>query len=206
MAVAVLITVQLMQITIVFGEIVGSGILLARKPDRVPVLENLLYRLESRRAALAATPLLWWLAIGAGSSCYISLSFSPAMPDGRCKRSGVCRVKVFVSLWRDQYRALDAFFLLSLFVWLLKKIVRHQSPRAGAGVFWTANVVVALIYAAGHIPAAKSLMALTPIVWTAVLLPTWLAGLAFGYLAWKRGIEAAIVAHFPQIYHARLGP
>jgi membrane protease YdiL (CAAX protease family) len=55
---------------------------------------------------------------------------------------------------------------------------------------------VALLYAAGHLPAAKNLMSLTPLVLTAVLLPTGFAALAFAYLAGKRGIEAAMLAHF----------
>jgi membrane protease YdiL (CAAX protease family) len=99
------------------------------------------------------------------------------------------------------------FFLLSLFLWVLKKITRDASPQPRAGIFWTANIIVAVIYAAGHIPAAKSLMTLTPIVLTAVLLPTGVFALAFGYLTWKRGIEAAILAHFSSDFIAHvLGP
>ena len=50
-------------------------------------------------------------------------------------------------------------------------------------------------------------MTLTPIVLAAVLLPTGGFALAFGYLTWKRGIEAAILAHFSSDFIARvLGP
>ena len=66
---------------------------------------------------------------------------------------------------------------------------------------------MALLYGVGHLPAAKSLMPLTPIVLTAVLLPTGLAALAFGYLTWKRGIEAAMLAHFSSDFVSHvLGP
>jgi membrane protease YdiL (CAAX protease family) len=50
-------------------------------------------------------------------------------------------------------------------------------------------------------------MPFTPMVLTAVLLPTALAGLAFGYLTWKRGIEAAMLAHFGSDFVAHvIGP
>jgi membrane protease YdiL (CAAX protease family) len=99
------------------------------------------------------------------------------------------------------------FFLLSLFLWLFKKITRDASPRPGAGIFWAANFIVAVIYALGHIPAAKSLMTLTPIVLVVVLVPSGMFALAFGYLSWKRGIEAAMLAHFSTDFIARvLGP
>jgi membrane protease YdiL (CAAX protease family) len=50
-------------------------------------------------------------------------------------------------------------------------------------------------------------MTLTPLVLAAVLLPTGVFGLAFGYLTWKRGIEAAMLAHFSSDLIARvLGP
>jgi membrane protease YdiL (CAAX protease family) len=40
-----------------------------------------------------------------------------------------------------------------------------------------------------------------------VLLPTGLAALAFGYLTWKRGIEAAMLAHFSSDFIAHVvGP
>jgi hypothetical protein len=48
---------------------------------------------------------------------------------------------------------------------------------------------------------------LTAIVLGATLLPTGLAALAFGYLTWKRGIEAAMLAHFSSDFIAHvLGP
>jgi membrane protease YdiL (CAAX protease family) len=94
-----------------------------------------------------------------------------------------------------------------MFLWLLRKIIGDESPRSGPGIFWPANILAALIFAAAHLPAAKNLMTLTPIVLAAVLLPASLVALAFGYLTWKRGIEAAMLAHFSSDLIARVfGP
>jgi membrane protease YdiL (CAAX protease family) len=39
-------------------------------------------------------------------------------------------------------------------------------------------------------------MPITPMVVTAAVVLNGIAGVAFGYLYWKRGLEAAIIAHF----------
>ena len=212
MPLPILITVQLMQSAIVFGGIVALGILLARKVGLdAPILLGWLYRTgEQGRADWLRTPLLSGFAIGAVVFLLYFLVFLPFIPEWPLHEEAALPVwKRFLICFYGaiNIELLMRFFLLSLFLWLFKKIGRDTSPRPGAGIFWTANVVVALIYAGAHLPAAKSLMPLTPIVLTAVLLPTALAGLAFGYLTWKRGIEAAMLAHFSSDFVAHvLGP
>jgi membrane protease YdiL (CAAX protease family) len=61
---------------------------------------------------------------------------------------------------------------------------------------WTANVVTALLFAAGHVPGI--MLAVTdPPGWLpgAVMLANTIAGLAFGWLFLRRGLEAAMIAH-----------
>jgi hypothetical protein len=87
-------------------------------------------------------------------------------------------------------------FVLSLILWLLRKIVRQQSPQASPVIFWIANVIIAGLFAAGHIPAAQVFLPLTPLVVIALLTLNGAASLLFGYLCWKRGLEAAMLAHF----------
>ena len=210
MPMPMLVTVQLMQSAIVFGGMVALGILLARKVGiEAPILQAWLYRAGVRPpAGWPRTPLLWGFAIGGLMFLLYFLVFLPLIPEWPLQEEAA--LPVWKRLLICFYGAINIellmrFFLLSLFLWLLTKITRSASP--GAGIFWTANVIAALIYAAGHIPAAKNLMPLTPIVLTAVLLPTGLAGLAFGYLTWKRGIEAAMLAHFSSDFIAHVvGP
>jgi hypothetical protein len=67
-------------------------------------------------------------------------------------------------------------------------------PRARA--LWTGNALAALLFAAGHIPLLLLLMPAPP--WwmvSVVLLGNMIPGLIFGWLFWKRGIEAAMLAH-----------
>jgi hypothetical protein len=212
MPLPVLVTVQLMQSTIVFGGIVALGILLARKAGiEAPILHGWLYRTGGQfPAGWLRMPLLWGLAIGATVFLLYFLIFLPLIPEWPLHEEAALPVwKRFLICFYGaiNIELLMRFLFLSLFLWLLKKITRATSPRPGAGIFWTANAIVAVIYAAGHLPAAKSLMPLTPVVLTAVLLPTGIFALAFGYLTWKRGIEAAMLAHFSSDFIAHvIGP
>jgi hypothetical protein len=212
MPLPILVTAQLMQSAIVFGGIVALGILLARKVGiDAPILHRWLYRSrQGYPAGWVRTPLAWGFALGVITFLLYLLVFFPLIPEWPWHEEAALPLwkRFLICLYGGiNIELLMRFFLLSLFLWLLKKITRDSSARPGPGIFWIANTIVALIYAVGHLPAAKSLMPLTPIVLTAVLLPTAIAALAFGYLTWRRGIEAAMLAHFSADFVAHvLGP
>jgi hypothetical protein len=84
-------------------------------------------------------------------------------------------------------------FLMSLLLWLL--------ARVGGGVrpwmYGVAIVLAALLFGAGHLPAAFSAgMAHGPLSIGRIILLNALVGLPFGWLFWKYGLEHAMVAHF----------
>src|SRR5262249_15142134 len=64
-----------------------------------------------------------------------------------------------------------------------------------AWTFWTANLLAALLFGLGHLPATASLLPLTPLVVTRALILNGLIGLPLGWLFWKRGLESAMLAH-----------
>jgi membrane protease YdiL (CAAX protease family) len=79
---------------------------------------------------------------------------------------------------------------------LFRKLARQQSPQASPLIFWIANLIIAGLFALGHVPAAKIFLPLTPLVIVALFTINGSASLLFGYLCWKRGLEAAMLAHF----------
>ncbi len=87
-------------------------------------------------------------------------------------------------------------FLLSLIAWLLLKVSKFPPGQLPLVLFWVANVMAALLFGLGHLPAAKLLTALTPLIIVRTLLLNGIAGVIFGYLFWKRGLESAMLAHF----------
>ena len=87
-------------------------------------------------------------------------------------------------------------FLLSLFLWLIGKVWHTSQGQPARGAFWTANVLVALLFGLAHIPAAALMMQINAAVIVYVLSLNGLAALLFGYLFWRHGLESAMIGHF----------
>ncbi|MDQ6626334.1 MAG: CPBP family glutamic-type intramembrane protease [Verrucomicrobiota bacterium] len=91
---------------------------------------------------------------------------------------------------------LTRLFLLSLVIWLLRLLSRSMTRSGGTVLFWIANVVVAIAFGAGHLPLAARIAPLTVELVRVVVALNALIALPFGYLYWRRGLEAAMLAHF----------
>ena len=87
-------------------------------------------------------------------------------------------------------------FLLTLLAWLGSRIRRTSTGYPKPLVFWGANLLAGFVFGVLHLPLASSLMPLTPWVVIQVLSLNSLAGLVFGWLYWKYGLESAMLAHF----------
>ena len=65
-----------------------------------------------------------------------------------------------------------------------------------AGFVWLAIAISALVFAAGHLPAASALLGSMDVTVVAFVIGVNTAfGLLFGYLFWRHGLESAIIAH-----------
>ncbi|AKC88145.1 hypothetical protein WQ53_02710 [Pseudoxanthomonas suwonensis] len=84
-------------------------------------------------------------------------------------------------------------FLMTLLLWIVARLCGRTPP---AWAYWAAIVAAALLFGAGHLPAAAQIWGLEPVVVLRTLLLNGIAGVAFGWLYWKRGIEMAMLAHF----------
>jgi Type II CAAX prenyl endopeptidase Rce1-like len=98
------------------------------------------------------------------------------------------------------YGAIDEELLLrlgafSIVAWLLWRIdPRPEGPSAI--VLWETNLVVAVLFGLGHLPATRQVLPLTPLVVSRALVLNGLGSLAFGYQYWRHGLEAAMITHF----------
>jgi hypothetical protein len=196
-----LITVQIMQSVILFAGFISLGLLLAPKAGvEMPVLQRWLYgRATPLPTNSARTPLLAGIAMAAILLLIFYAFFLPRIPEWPIN------VEAAMPGWKRLlcclYGAINEeivarLFVLSLLLWLFRKVARQQSTRASSLIFWIANVIIAGLFAAGHIPAAKVFLPLTPLVIVALFTINGSASLLFGYLCWKRGLEAAMLAHF----------
>lgn len=86
--------------------------------------------------------------------------------------------------------------LMTLFVWVLWKSFDRSKNVPRSAWFVVAIVASALLFGAGHLPIAFALSGeLTIPLVTYVLTANSIFGIAAGFLYWKRGLEAAIIAH-----------
>ena len=84
------------------------------------------------------------------------------------------------------------FGLMTFVIWLCSKIAKDLP----ATIYWIGIMVAALLFALGHFP----MVSMSGAPWTSSLVIYILAGnviggVIFGWLYWKKGLEAAFVAH-----------
>lgn len=177
-----------------------------------PVLSAWLAREPiARRAREALLPALWiGLALGAiltGVNALLGDSFERELL--RAGRSMPVHPHPLIGVLASFSAGVaeETMLRLGLFtvvVWLGASIALRgalastESPAAPipAGAFHVANVFAALVFGALHFANVKALgLSLSPTSIFVALGLNGLVGLACGFLYWKRGIEAAMVAH-----------
>lgn len=142
----------------------------------------------------------WWLAAALGvvaALLVIALAALGPQPPDASAGSGV------EVAWRG---ALASFYggiveeiqtrllLVSALVWLFAR-VNHRVTRPW--MFVAAIVLAALLFGAGHLPVAISAgVAGTPLLIARIVVLNAVAGVVFGGVFWKYGLEHAMVAHF----------
>ncbi len=86
-------------------------------------------------------------------------------------------------------------FFMSLLVLIISRLFCKNKKEIPAGIFAAANIVSALLFAAGHLPGTMAMTALTPILLFRCFLFNGGLGLCFGWLYRKYGIGYAMIAH-----------
>lgn len=86
-------------------------------------------------------------------------------------------------------------FMLTTAYFLLGKIFKFQLQNRLL-FLWIANVIVAIIFGLGHLPAAFKLTSPSSFEVFRILLLNAIPGVVFGWLYWTRGLLAAMTAHF----------
>jgi membrane protease YdiL (CAAX protease family) len=86
-------------------------------------------------------------------------------------------------------------FLMSSLASIASRWWKAPNGRPAAGAFWIAILVVAVLFGLGHLPATSAVTPLTTAIVVRALVLNGVAGIAFGYLFWKRGLEAAMAGH-----------
>jgi len=87
-------------------------------------------------------------------------------------------------------------FTMSLIAFLAWKLFFRREANPPTGVIIAANIIAALLFAAGHLPSTMQMFGeITPMLLLRCFLLNGFAGLIFGYLYRKYGIQYSMLAH-----------
>lgn len=87
--------------------------------------------------------------------------------------------------------------LMTVLLWLSWRFLQRGKGAPKLMYIWLAIIVSALLFGAGHLPAATMQVGeLTAYIVLFVVGANAIFGLLFGYLYWRHGLEAAMIAHF----------
>lgn len=86
-------------------------------------------------------------------------------------------------------------FFMSLIVFIISKLLYKSKKEIPTLVFIIANVLSALLFAAGHLPSTATMTVLTSLIIIRCFLFNGGLGLCFGYLYRKYGIGYAMISH-----------
>lgn len=76
----------------------------------------------------------------------------------------------------------------------------HRPAEQGRGrphpaIVWGAIVLAAILFGVGHLGVVSAQLPLTPALVVRTVVLNAVAGGVFGWLFWKRSLEAAMIAH-----------
>jgi len=74
--------------------------------------------------------------------------------------------------------------------------MRRKKFEPSKVALWISILVSGLAFGAGHLITASQMVTLSPAIISKVMLGNGISGVVFGYLYWKRGLEASLTAHF----------
>ena len=86
-------------------------------------------------------------------------------------------------------------FFMTLVVFVLWKLFAKKEEKPTTAILIVANVVAAILFAAGHLPATLIMIGNSPMVLIRCFLLNGGFGLLFGYLYRKHGLRYAMLAH-----------
>lgn len=149
---------------------------------------------------LEKKPLLWTGIVAVLGGMFIILpdllffgKYSDAIRDSYALKPTVPYILASVIYGGVIEEVMLRLFAMSLVAFLLQKLFRKET--ATTGVLITANVIAALLFAAGHLPTTAALMGITPMILIRCFLLNGGFGLLFGWLYRKFGLRYAMLAH-----------
>lgn len=198
-----LVAIQILANTIILGLVTGLGLLLARKIGLGLPYLNAITRKEKISRSFRPI-LLISIIIGVLSGLIILAldvwifdldKINVQLPNNIKPPAWQGFLASFYGGITEE--VLLRLFLLSLIAWLGSFIIKSEKIKPNLKVLWIANIITAIIFGLGHLPATVALgLPMNTFIVTRALVLNGIAGIAFGWLYWTYGLESAMIAHF----------
>lgn len=188
---------QAMQVTLVFGIVVGVGLFVGRKVGIcTPWLDRWLYGQARDCNAALAPSIVSGVALGLLTAFGIYGFMAARMPGWPAERSLPIWMRIGAAIYSGiDEELLVRLFLLAIVLWFVRKFAR-QREHTSVTAFWIANAIVAALFAASYLPTVSMFVPMTSAVVLTIFSVKGISGLVFGYLCWTRGLEMAMLSHF----------
>ncbi len=183
-----------------FAVVVFLGLFLGRRVSLgAPFLEGwLAHRLVDGFRRMA------FLSVFSGALCGLALFvldrfvFALAIPPITAFQAGPpVWTRVLVSFYGGICEELGMRLgIMTFIVWLTWLVRKSSDNKPTSGGVWIAIVLVSIPFGLGHLPMTSQFMEVTSLVVFRALVLNGIAGVLFGWLFWRHGLEAAIAAHF----------
>ena len=204
MSISKLVLLSFLQSAVLSAIVIGLGLLAAHAVGlSAPYIEAALTGSASVQPIVSMLGIETVLGVLAGGVLLVAdMFFLPYWPEQIVDTAR--KTTLWENFLASLYGGINEELLMRLFgfsvlVWLLSFI-----SYPNIAIFWIVNVVMAVVFGIGHLPALKGLVGkISSIMLARTLLLNAPIGLLCGWLFWTYGIEAAIVAHFSAdiVYH-----
>jgi hypothetical protein len=206
---AVLLPIQIGENAAIFAVAVAAGLFFASRIGLgAPILEAYLahQKVSARVKAILVPSIILGVLASLAVMGLDMIVFGPAVVAELGKAAEVLsqpgvQPPAWQGLLASFYGGIDEeiamrLFLLSLLAFLGKFVSHTPDGRPTLAVLWIANIITAVLFGLGHLPATAALLPITPLVVARAVVLNGLAGIVFGYLYWTRGLESAMLSHF----------
>ena len=204
-----LILLQIIQGAVLLAILTAAGLFFANKIGLgAPILESLLQKESVAEKLKSIMPISIILGVTA-SLVIIGLDFFVFQPMvvqqlGE-QANALSQTALKPSAWQGFLASFYGgiaeeiqlrLFFMSLLAWLGSFIVKPINGKANNTVLWIANILAAVVFGLGHLPAASLILPLSTLVVIRIILLNSIGGIIFGWLYQTRGLESAMIAHF----------
>jgi membrane protease YdiL (CAAX protease family) len=165
----------------------------------MPIVQKILEgKNQTKELKSISIPSVSWGALAGILVVLLSIPFNKLIPE-------LNLLDVSIPLWKSILASfyggiaeeiLLRLFLVSLFVYITFKLKKTKTELPTNLGIWLSIILTAIIFGLGHLPATAQITSLTGLVVLRAILLNGIAGIIFGWLYWKKGLESAILGHF----------